>query len=137
MVMLDMVFEAASGGSFWAPTTYVAASILRRFQTTATAVPFQLDPVLLGLFMQLAASIILSYLFALYVAPRVPRQTLVVAGAAYGAVIFMVVASLLLPLVNPVIFRLNGGAVGLAHVCWGAMLGAMIERAYAGSRPQA
>lgn len=131
MTMIDMLFEAAAGGSIWAPTMYVSALVFRPLQTATPPVDFQLDPVLVGLFMQLLGSIFLSYLFAFYVAPRVPPQAIVVAGAAYGAIVFVIVSTLLLPLMNPAIFRLNGPAFGIAHVCWGTMLGAMIERALA------
>lgn len=139
MAMIDMLFEAAAGSSFWAPTTYDSALVFRPLQTAPTPVGFQLDPALIGLLLQLRASVFLSWLFPLYVASRLPPPMLIVAGAAYGAVIFMVISLLVLPVVNPVMFRLNGAAFRLAHVLWAASLGALLKRAYttAGSQPLA
>jgi hypothetical protein len=128
MAMIDMLFEAAAGGSVWGPATYLSALIIRPLQASSAPAPFLLDPFLLGLLMQLIASLFLSYLFALYIAPRIPSEAMVVAGAAYGAIVFLFTSTLLLPLVNPVMFRLNGVALAIAHLCWGAVLGRMLER---------
>lgn len=127
MALVAMGLEAASGGSFWGPTTYVAALIFRPLQTGPTP-SFLLDPVLAGLVMQLVASVLLAGPFQ-HLARRLPNSTLVIAGTAYGALVFVLVSVLILPTFNPAMLRLNGAILGITHIAWGAILGRLLQNA--------
>ena len=89
--------------------------------------PFQPVPVLLGLMGHMMNSVILGVVFALLVAPRVGGRTaLLVAGVVYSLAVFVVMWFALVPLVDPVMLKLNGTAFAMAHVMWGAVLGLAI-----------
>ena len=72
-------------------------------------------------------SVILGVVFALLIAPRLrARNALLAAGVVYGAAIFVVMWFGIVPLVDPVMLKLNGLAFAVAHVMWGAVLGAAL-----------
>ncbi len=127
MGMFEMLYEAVAGAGFWSPVTLIAATILRNLQGIATPVSLQPVPVLLGLMGHMMNSVILGVVFALLIAPRLrARNALLTAGVVYGAAIFVVMWFAIVPLVDPVMLKLNGLAFGIAHVMWGAVLGAAL-----------
>src|SRR5205809_535035 len=110
MAIVSMALQAAVGVGFWDPTVLSSAVILRTLQFGPAPSIFALNAIIIGLFVYLLASVLLAYPFAIYVAPRLPSSALPGAGGVYGAVVFLVSAFFLLPTLNPVMFRLNGGA---------------------------
>ena len=54
------------------------------------------------------------------------KDALLAAGVVYGAAIFVVMWFAIVPLVDPVMLKLNGLAFAIAHVMWGAVLGAAL-----------
>jgi hypothetical protein len=127
MGMFEMLYEAVAGTGLWSPVIFIAGTILRGLQGIATPVSFQPVPVLVGLMGHMMNSVILGIIFALLVAPRLQtRNALVVGGLVYGAAIFVLMWFAVVPLVDPVMLKLNGLAFAMAHVMWGAMLGAVL-----------
>jgi hypothetical protein len=127
MGMFEMLYEAVAGAGLWSPVMFIAATVLRSLQGIATPVPFQPVPVLLGLMGHMMNSVILGVVFALLIAPRLDtRNALLIGGVVYGAAIFVVMWFAVVPLVDPVMLKLNGLAFAVAHVMWGAVLGAVL-----------
>jgi len=125
MGMWEMVAEQIAGGNgFWSPVTYIAATILRDYQQVATPVPFEALPVVLGLMGHMMNSVILGAGFAYITRPvHGSRSELVGFGVVYGIVVMFVMWLVLLPLVDPVMLRVNGVNFLVAHVMWGVGLG--------------
>jgi hypothetical protein len=44
----------------------------------------------------------------------------------YGAAIFVLMWFVVVPLVDPVMLKLNGPAFAIAHVMWGAVVGGVL-----------
>ncbi len=127
MGMFEMLYEAVAGAGFWSPVMFIAATVLRSLQDIATPVPFQLVPLLLGLMGHMMNSVILGVVFALLIAPRLDtRNALLIGGVVYGAAIFVLMWFAVVPLVDPVMLKLNGLAFAVAHVMWGAVVGAVL-----------
>jgi hypothetical protein len=127
MGMFEMLYEAVAGAGFWSPVTFIAATILRNLQGIDTLVPLQPVPVLLGLMGHMMNSVILGAVFALLIAPRLRASSaLLIAGVVYGAAVFVVMWFAVVPVVDPLMLKLNGLAFGIAHVMWGAVLGAAL-----------
>lgn len=126
MGMWQMILQAVipNGGGLWSPLVYIAATILRGLQTVATPVPFNLLAVILGLMGHMMNSIIFGLIFAFLIAPRIRSLAgRVVAGLIYGVVIYVVMWFAVVPLVDPVMLRLNAFAFLLGHMMWGIALG--------------
>jgi hypothetical protein len=127
MGMFEMLYEAVAGAGLWSPVVFIAATVLRSLQGIATPVPFQPVPVLLGLMGHMMNSVILGVVFALLIAPRLgTRNALLIGGVVYGAAIFVLMWFAVVPLVDPVMLKLNGPAFAVAHVMWGAVVGAVL-----------
>lgn len=126
--MWQMIVEAliSTGAGLWSPPVYIAATLLRGFQTVGSPAPFDLLGVGLGLMGHMMNSIILGLIFAFLIGPRLPtlgRQ--IVGGIVYGVAIFIGMWYLVLPLIDPVMLNLNAGVFFLGHMMWGAALGAV------------
>lgn len=127
MGMWEMVLEQFVGGNgFWAPVTYIAATVLRDYQDVATPVPFAAVPVVLGLMGHMMNSVALGPVFAKFVPRDAGPEVLVGLGAAYGVAVLLAMWLVALPLVDPVMLRLNFVIFALAHVMWGIALGAVL-----------
>ncbi|MBI3977907.1 MAG: hypothetical protein HY331_06955 [Chloroflexi bacterium] len=127
MGMIEMVYEAIAGAGFWSPVVFIAATILRDLQGSQAPVPFQPVPVVLGLMGHMMNSVILGLVFAAVVAPRLRGLgSLAIGGAVYGAVVFVVMWLIVLPLIDPVMRQLNGLVFALSHMMWGAALGLIL-----------
>lgn len=128
MGMWEMMVEAIipNGAGFWSAPTYIAATVFRNLQTVAHPVPFDLVAVTAGLMGHMMNSVILGLIFALLIAPR--TKSLVsqaIAGMMYGAVVYVVMALAVVPLVDPVMANLNAVVFFLGHLMWGVALGAL------------
>ncbi len=128
MGMWEMMVEAIipNGAGFWSAPTYIAATVFRNLQTVAHPVPFDLVAVMAGLMGHMMNSVILGLVFALLLAPRVKSKvSLVLAGMMYGVVVYVVMALAVVPLVDPVMAKLNAGIFFLGHLMWGVALGGL------------
>ncbi len=129
MAMMEMMYEGIWGIGFWAPPVTIAATVLRDFQSVALPIStFLFIPVMLGIMMHMVNSVIFDQIFtrviSLHMASRAKR---VIAGAIFGMVIFTLMWFVVLPLVNPVMLKLNGVVFVMAHALWGAILGFMAK----------
>ncbi|MBI4789701.1 MAG: hypothetical protein HY782_21940 [Chloroflexi bacterium] len=131
MGMWEMMVEAIipNGAGFWSAPTYIAATILRNLQAVARPVPFDLVAVMAGLMGHMMNSVIFGLVFAFVIAPRFKSLIgQVVAGMMYGAVVYAVMALIVVPLVDPVMANLNAVVFFLGHLMWGVALGALNYR---------
>ena len=127
MGMIEMIYEALGGAGFWSPVVFIAATILRNLQAVPVPVPFSALGVVLGLMGHMMNSVILAIIFALLVAPRLRGATaLVVGGVVYSLVVFVIMWFGIVPLVDPVMLKLNGLVFAISHVMWGAALGLVL-----------
>lgn len=128
MGMWEMVLEQFVGGNgFWSPVVYITATVLRDYQNVATPVPFEIVPVVLGLMGHMMNSVILGFAFA-KVAPKFTQSTsgLVGLGLVYGIIVMAGMWFVVLPIIDPVMLRLNFVIFLLAHMMWGAGLGLVL-----------
>jgi hypothetical protein len=124
MGMVEMVSEAAAGPGFWSPLVFIAATVLRPLQSVPTPVPFMALPVALGTMGHMMNSIILGFVFGLIFSRfAIGRGALVGAGVGYALLIFAMTWYLVLPVIDPVMLKLNPASFAVAHVMWGAALG--------------
>jgi hypothetical protein len=127
MGMVEMLYEAIGGSGFWAPVVFIAATIVRGLQSTAVPVPFQPVGVVLGLMGHMMNSVILASIFAAFVAPRLRSTSALVVGAViYSLAVFVLMWFAVVPLVDPVMLKLNGVVFAISHVMWGAALGLLL-----------
>ena len=125
--MWEMVLEQFIGNGFWSPVVYIAATVLRDLQGVATPVPFGLIPVVLGLMGHMMNSVILGIIFALIARRLAGTPTgLAGLGAVYGVVVFLAMWFAVLPLIDPVMLRLNGLVFLLGLMMWGIGLGLVL-----------
>ena len=124
MAMFEMLYEAIGGAGFWSPVVFIAATLQRNLQSSTLPVAFEPVPVWLGLMGHMLNSVILGLVFAWLVAPHLHSLTgLVVGGVVYGLIVFAVEWFVVVPVVDPVMLKLNGLAFGVSHVLFGATLG--------------
>ncbi len=134
MGMWEMILEAilSDGTGFWSPLVYIGATVergLQDLQGLEGTVPFDFTGVVLGLIGHMMNSMIFGVMFAFVFATRVPSLGgKLVAGMAYGTIIYVVMWWVILPWIDPVMNDLNGFVFFLAHLMWGASL-ALIVRA--------
>ena len=131
MGMWDMIVEAIipNGAGFWSAPTYIAATLLRNLQSVARPIPFDLVAVMAGLMGHMMNSVILGLIFAFVIAPRFKSLVgQVIAGMMYGAVVYAVMALVVVPIVDPVLANLNAIVFFLGHLMWGVALGALNYR---------
>ncbi len=126
MGMWEMIMEAVlpGGQGFWSAPVFIAATVLRDLQGVASPVPFDAMGVILGLMGHMMNSVVLGIIFAFWIAPRLPSLGgQIVTGMVYGVVIFMVMWYGILPLIDPVMLKLDPIIFVLAHAMWGGALG--------------
>lgn len=127
MGMVEMIYEALVGDGFWAPVTYIGATVLRGLQALRPPVGFHFGGVVLGLAGHMMNSVILGWIFAAVIGRRVvSRGSLVITGAVYGLAVYFVMWSVIVPAVDPVMINLNATAFALAHLAWGVVLGWLV-----------
>src|SRR5262249_19852061 len=125
--MLEMLYESIAGAGFWAPVVFITATILRSLQSVSIPVGFQPLPVLLGLMGHMMNSVILAFVFAWLIAPRLRSlSALVVAGVVYSVVVFAAMWFGILPLIDPAMLKLSGLVFLISHMMWGVALGLVL-----------
>ncbi len=133
MGMWEMILEAllSGGKGFWSPLVYIGATVKRSLQDLQGiegTVSFDFIGVILGLMGHMMNSMIFGVIFALIFATRLPSLAgKLVAGMAYGAMIYVVMWWVILPLIDPVMNDLNGFVFFLAHLMWGAALALIVR----------
>ena len=127
--MWEMVVEAIIGAGFLAPLVFIAATVLRNLQGVAVPVPFDLVAAVVGLMGHMMNAVIIGLIFAFLIAPRVHSLGgKVVAGIVYGVLIFAMMWFVVLPLVDPVMLKLNVATFFVGHMMFGAVLGLLSPR---------
>jgi hypothetical protein len=127
MGMIEMLYEAIGGAGFWSPVVFIAATIVRGLQSIPVPVPFQPLGAVLGLMGHMMNSVILAFIFAQFVAPRLRNTSaLLFGGMIYSLVVFVVMWFGIVPLVDPVMLKLNGLVFAVSHLMWGAALGLLL-----------
>jgi len=129
MGMLEMLFAALAGSGFWTPLVFIGATVQRDLQTLTPPAPFLAVSVVLGMMGHLLNSVVLGVVFAWFAAPRVRGVAGIVGGGiAFGLIIFVVTWFVVLPLVDPVMLRVDPAGFAISHVAWGATLGGLLAR---------
>lgn len=127
MAVTHMVLEDMDGDGFWAPIIYLAAALLRDYQTVAVDPAFEASPVFLGIMLHLVISLVLAVIFgAITVLVTRNAWLLMLLGVAYGLVVFAIAYYALVPAANEVMERLNAGYFALSSVMWGLWAGLII-----------
>lgn len=129
--MVEMVLEwGLATEGFWAPMLYIGALLLRDFQTVASPPGFIMAPVLVGMIVHMMVGVTLAAAFVAGAARWTPNTgALAAAGIAYGAVVFLVMWYVALPLFDPVMLRLNGLLFFVSHLMWGLTVGLLASAA--------
>lgn len=129
MAMLEMIYEGILGVGFWSTPVFIAATILRDLQTVATPALFAFFPVMLGIVGHMMNSVVLGIVFVLAFNRFLNSPTKgAITGMVYGLIIFTVMWLMVLPLIDPVMLKLNPTVFALSHVLWGAVLGLMVGK---------
>jgi hypothetical protein len=129
MGMIEMLAEAVLGTGFWSPVTFIGATVLRSLQSVQVPVPFTVVGVLLGLMGHMMNSVLLGLVFAgLFSRGARSRAGLVMTGAVYGFAVFAVMWYGVLPVVDPVMLKLNATVFAISHFMWGAVLGILVPQ---------
>lgn len=124
MGMVDMVFEAVAGEGFWSPVIYIGATVLRGLQSLKPPAGFHFGGVIVGLMGHMMNSAVPGWIFTALIARRVAaRGALIVSGAIYGFILYLVMWYVIVPAVDSVMLNLNATFFVLAHVMWGVVLG--------------
>ncbi len=123
--MLQMIVEAVIGRGFWSPLRYIASVFTLGKDTDPT---FSLIPVVVGLMGHMMNSIILGMVFAFLISPLIRNTAaLAVAGMAYGAVVFLAMWYVILPVIDPAMKLVNGPWFFISHLMYGLILGVGIS----------
>ncbi len=130
-MMVEAILHASQNivAGFFSPISYIGATVLGGFNNPnfypAGQVP-PADPVaiILGLMGHMMNSVILGFIF-FWIASRLSqsRATLIVAGIVYAVLVFFVMWYAVLPLVDPVMLRINYVGFLLGHMMYGIGLG--------------
>ena len=127
MGMVSMLGEAVAGAGFWAAPTLIAATLLRDLQSLEAPVPFLFLPFVLGLMGHMMNSVILTGVFDVVLGQRAASVVArLIAGMAFGLMVFVVMWFVVLPIINPVMLILSPAVFAVAHLMWGAVLGALL-----------
>ena len=129
MAMVEMMYEGIWGAGFWAPPTFIAGLFMKSIQTVAIPVPLLPGALMLGMMIHMVTSIALAMVFVLLVSRFfTSRIALVVAGAMYGLIVFGVMRSVALPIIDPVMLKLSPVMFTMSHMMWGGVIGWFVYR---------
>jgi hypothetical protein len=131
IAMWEMVVEAIlpAGAGFFGPPIAIGATIMRDLQGSQNPIPFDLAALVLGLAGHMMNSVILAAIFGFAVGRRgLGRTSLLVAGFAWGIVVFAGMWFVVVPVVDPLVLNLNGVAFLAGHMMWGATIGVLWAR---------
>jgi hypothetical protein len=137
IAMWEMIVEAvlSGGAGFFGPPIAIGATIIRDLQGSPNPIPFDLAALLLGLAGHMMNSVILAVVFGVAVGRRGLGSTaLLLAGIAWGVVVFAAMWFVVVPAIDPLVLNLNGVAFLAGHVTWGAALGFLWARVGTGER---
>ena len=127
MGMVSMLGEVVAGAGFWAAPTLIAATLLRNLQSLEAPVSFLFLPFVLGLMGHMMNSVILTGVFDVVLGQRVAGVVArLIAGMAFGLMVFIVMWFVVLPVINPVMLILNPAVFAVAHLMWGAVMGVLL-----------
>lgn len=129
MAMMEMVYEGIWGIGFWAPPVTIAATVLHDLQSISIPInTFLFVPVMLGLMIHMVNSVIFDNIFKRMFSLHMLSVTKrIIFGAMLGMTVFIIMWFFILPIVNPVMLKLNGVVFVMTHVIWGAVLGLMVK----------
>jgi len=130
LAMIEMIYEgvAASGAGFWSAPIFISGTVIRSLQTLAIPVSFMLIPVIIGLMGHMMNSAILGMVHEKLFGGIQSTMARMMVGMLFGAVIFVGMWFVLLPIIDPVMLKLNGTVFFISHLVWGGMLGMMKKR---------
>lgn len=129
MGMIEMMYEGTFGQGFWSPVVYIAATILRSYQSVASPVSFHLLPVIVGLMGHMMNSVILGIIFATLFSTRLAStSSKTVIGMLYGIIVFLMMWFVVVPFIDPVMLKLNPFIFAFSHVMWGGTIGFMVKQ---------
>ncbi len=122
--MMEMVIEAVIGHGFWSPLRYIASVFTLGKDTDPS---FSLVPVVVGLMGHMMNSAIFALLFARMISRQIHvRAGLVAGGMMYAAALFLLMWSVVLPVIDPAMKLVNGTGFFASHLMFGLVLGAGI-----------
>lgn len=129
MAMMEMGYEGLFGVGFWSTPVFIAATILRDLQTVAVPAVFAFFPVLLGIVGHMMNSVVLGVVFVATLG-RFLYDPLkgALAGVLYALIVFAAMWFVILPIVDPVMLKINPVVFALSHMVWGAVLGAVVAK---------
>ena len=129
MGMVEMIYEAVAGAGFWSPMVFIGATILRGLQSVEVPVPFLFWGVVFGLAGHMMNSVIFGLIFTWITArTSLSRRGLVVGGIVYAVAVFVIMWFVIIPLIDPVMLKLNGTVFAISHVMWGVALGLIVPQ---------
>jgi hypothetical protein len=130
-MMLEGILHAGENfiAGLFSPVEYIAATVLGGLGNPNFYPAGQLpsvDPlaIILGLMGHMMNAVIFGLIFYA-IATRLPndRRSLIIAGVVYGVAILFAMWFIALPILDPVMLRVNFIAFLLGHMLFGAMLG--------------
>jgi hypothetical protein len=130
-MLVEAILRAGQGllQGFFSPVEYIAATVLGGFNNPNFFPAGQLPPVdplmiVLGLMGHMMNSVILGLLFV-WIASHLnqSRGWQLLAGIVYAVLVFFIMWAGVVPVVDPVMLRVNFGGFLVAHVIYGIGLG--------------
>ncbi len=106
MALFATIWDAGMGLGFWTPIRAIAATLLGRDAITSGG-----GPILLGLVIHFAVSIVFGIIYAAITPREVPPAASIAFGLFAGLTILVVMSLVVLPILNP---------VARARLMWGA-----------------
>jgi small-conductance mechanosensitive channel len=92
-------------------------------------VSFALVPVVIGMMGHMMNSVVLALIFAPLFGRYLHSQIMgAVVGSLYALAIFFAMWFVVLPLIDPVMLKLNPLVFALSHMLWGVVLGVFVAR---------
>ena len=129
--MWEMVVEAVlpDGAGFFGPPIAIGATLVRDLQGASNPIPFDLAALVIGLAGHMMNSVILAAIFGLAIGRRgLGTSAVLAAGMVWGAIVFVAMWFVIVPVVDPLVLNLNGVAFLAGHLMWGAALGLLWAR---------
>jgi len=131
IAMWEMVVEAVlpDGAGFFGPPIAIGATLVRDLQGASNPIPFDLAALVIGLAGHMMNSVILAAIFGLAIGRRgLGPSAVLAAGMVWGAIVFVAMWFVIVPVVDPLVLNLNGVAFLAGHLTWGAALGLLWAR---------
>jgi hypothetical protein len=124
MAAFSVSLALARGHGMWMPVKLIGGIVLGPGAVNNPS-SFSLSPILTGLAVHVAVSVLLGSLFALLASwLRLPPVTLVLYGMVYALVIWFVALFFVLPMVYPLFANnTNPALFALSHILYGLTLG--------------